>query len=126
MFGKVIAGASIAGALAFGTVGIVGATTPSTPSSTSAPSTPSTPSTPKKAAVPCSFFSQVKPDLQAFATDLNSAVTQAQNIETQAKTAGYTKLAKDIGRRVKTVQTQEKQVGKRLQKIDARCSSTSG
>ena len=119
MFGKVIAGTVVAGALAFSTAGIAGATSSSTPSSSSTPTTSSasTPSTPKKAAVPCTFLQQVKPDLQAFAAALDTAATQAQNVATQAKAAGYTKLAGNITKRVKSVQHQEKQISKRLNKV---------
>jgi hypothetical protein len=47
-------------------------------------------------------------------------------VANQAKTAGYTKLAKNIDRRIKTVQREEKQIGMRLNKVGARCSSAGG
>jgi hypothetical protein len=114
MLGKIIAGTAVVGALALGSAGIADATTTSTPSR---------PSTPPQQALSCSFLQQIKPELQAFAGDLNDAATRVQNMETQAKAAGYTKVAKGFAKRAKWVQAREKQVAKKLQNAEARCGS---
>jgi hypothetical protein len=113
MFGKIIAGTTLAGALAFGTVGIAGATTPSTPPAANT-------------GLACSFLQQIQPELQAFAHDYSDAATQVKNIETAAKAAGYTKAAKAIERRAKAVEARANVISKRFKKAEARCGSTGG
>jgi hypothetical protein len=122
MFGKIIAGTTLAGVLAFGTAGIAGATTTSTSSTPSSRSTPSKPANP----LTCSFLQQIQPQLQAFARDLSDAATQTQNVESAAKAAGFPKLANGLAKRAQVVEARAKQISKRFKRAEARCGLTSG
>jgi hypothetical protein len=111
MIRKLIAVAAVSGSLALGVVGVAGA---ATPASTGTPT-----------AAQCATAEKVATGIQTLESAAATWVPQAQAREAKATTAGHTKLAARIGKRIARVQKLETRGTTLLGKISAKCGSAS-
>jgi hypothetical protein len=109
----VISVAALSGALTFGVAGMAGATT-------AAPAT-----TPTTHTIDCTKALARVPKINAREAKAATWVTKAQAREATATSAGHTKLANRIERRITRVQKAEARGTKVLAKISAACGTGS-
>jgi hypothetical protein len=112
MFRKLVAIAALSGTLALGAVGVASAATPSTPA------TPATTHT-----IDCTKALARVPKINAREAKAATWVTKAQAREATATSAGHTRIANRIERRIKFVQKREARGTKILARIASACGT---
>jgi hypothetical protein len=113
MLRRIIAGTAVAGALTMGVAGVAGAATPGAGTDTATPS-----------ATVCAKAAKVEAGIQKWGAKVNTRLPKAEAREAKAKTAGHTKAADRIAKRIANVQSRESKLHGRLAKIEAKCGTT--
>jgi len=117
MLRKIIAGTAVAGALTLGFAGIAGADTPASGN---------TGANGARLAAVCAKLPQIQSKVQDLENKANNTlIPKLETAETNAKNAGHTALADRIADRIAHIQQREARVNARLQRVEAKCSTTS-
>ncbi len=117
MLRKLIAGATLAGALTLGLAGAAGAATAtSTGGSGGAVTSPT--------ASRCSGLPKLETKVHTYESKVLALLPKTEAREAKAKTAGKTKLAHSLAKRITRVQNHEKKLHARLAKAEAKCGTS--
>ncbi|HXY28650.1 MAG TPA: hypothetical protein VEH82_10255 [Acidimicrobiales bacterium] len=117
MLRKIIAGTAVAGALTLGFAGVAGADTPASGN---------TAANGARLAAVCAKLPQIESKVQDLENKANNTlIPKLETAETNAKNAGHTVLANRIADRIARIQKREARVNARLQKVEAKCATTS-
>lgn len=117
MLRKIIAGTAVAGALTLGFAGVAGADTPASGN---------TGANGARLAAVCAKLPQIESKVQDLENKANNTlIPKLETAETNAKNAGHTVLANRIADRIARIQKREARVNARLQKVEAKCATTS-
>jgi len=117
MLRKLIAGATVAGALTLGLAGVAGAATSTSNGGRGGTVTSATASR-------CSGLSKLERKVHTVEGKVLTLVPKTEALEAKAKTAGKTKLAHSLAKRIAQVQRHETKVKARLAKAEAKCGTS--